>query len=764
MQARRSFPFPKHRTVEISLLPLYSKENPDPGSCLLDCRGECKVKPKAHNFWKKLDSPCPLSLHQVETCAEVLHGEAEVIFNIAATGDGKSLAAYLPALLDPKFHIMGLYPTIELVEDQNRHLKGCHQNFRLQQNIGLKVEDWIDRLYGRELACKVQAAEESNKFQELWLSIEHTPILLSNPDIFHLITHFQYRDIAYDPYTLVNALAQYVDLWVFDEFHIFSAHQEAAVLNSLLLIRSTQQRKRRFLFTSATPKHKFIEILKKAEFQLKVIGGKDYYSDKCTSGFRKILQEVKLEFVNLKSPDTLKDSDPLSWLIDSANYIRDILNTVVKTEEKIEIKGQGRGLIILNSVALVGRAVRELKKLLEPDIAVEEISGRIDSKERERIQAALKNEERRPVLVVGTSAVDVGVDFKIHLLIFEASDSATFIQRLGRLGRHEGFSSYKAFVLIPKRIPWIWSRLEKAFESLQTLDRNRFREIVEDVFDSPREFWEYRHRWGVLQAQGMLYCMSQGNSNDKRENKERQGVMQPIREQMTENMRRVYSALEAFDWYWKDARKDLVREAIQKQLLRFRGSSDLQAAVWDDSNNHSNFYTYDLLRLLPYVSVEVINQEIFLEAAKCSEHVKEEFPDKYIQVYLKLNKNSWLDERQSIELRCKTKPEELKPCTLSVIEKLNVVGHPQESDVNIHLSQKKLLAFIVPLDSNKLSDYWRIREMLYLNSTFGIHRLTDLNNDTYACAFNHDALLLDALAQRGKFKEYLQTHSQSSFF
>jgi len=33
-----------------------------------------------------------------------------------------------------------------------------------------------------------------------------------------------------------------------------------------------------------------------------------------------------------------------------------------------------------------------------------------------------------PMLVIGTSAVDVGVDFRIHLLIFEAGDSAIFVQ------------------------------------------------------------------------------------------------------------------------------------------------------------------------------------------------------------------------------------------------------------------------------------------------------------------------------------------------
>jgi len=87
------------------------------------------------------------------------------------------------------------------------------------------------------------------------------------------------------------------------------------------------------------------------------------------------------------------------------------------------------------------------------------------------------------VLVVGTSAVDVGVDFRIHLLIFEAGDSAIFVQRLGRLGRHSGFSTYKAFVLLSGRTRGLGADGEIAEE--KPISRIGFREC-EGSFDPPR--------------------------------------------------------------------------------------------------------------------------------------------------------------------------------------------------------------------------------------------------------------------------------------
>lgn len=701
--------------MKVFLDPLYSKLNPGVGSCPLGCELICQVREQAPNLRPPPGCTCPLSSHQVQTYIQVTQGEADIIFNKSATGDGKSLGASLPSLLDPSFRFMGLYPTIELVEDQTQQQHHYHSLFNLD------AQERIDRLFGEELSRRVKEAE-SNRFQELLLAIQQKPILLSNPDILHLITHFQYRDSAYDNALLPLILAEWPDLWVFDEFPIFGSHQEAAVLNSLTLIRRTQQQPRRFLFTSATPKPGFIEQLKQADFKVAEVEG--VYANVDTHGYRPILQPVELELVELK------DTDVLSWLTDMAPRI----------QEMLEAESDGRGLIILNSVALAGRVTRQLQELL-PGVIVREISGRIDRRERQQIQAALK-EATQPVLVVGTSAVDVGVDFRIHLLIFESNDSATVVQRLGRLGRHPGFKTYKAFVLLPGHAPWVMARLQEKLESDQKVERSLLQDAIAYAFDPPREFQEYRNRWGALQAQGMFSHMGK--------------VMQSVRDRMTEDLQRVYSQnLESSRKQWYKLGNDTVGKEVQKELLRFRGGSTLQAAVWDNTR----FYTYDLLRLLPYATVEVIDRETFLSAATQAEHGEEAFPDKYIQVYLHILE--WVDERFELSLHCNRDSSELEPCRLSLISRLNIVGHPQ-SDVVTCLSRKNLLTYLVPVNRNNPSSHWDISRTLHLSPVFGLYRVTDGGGQAYGCAFNQDALLLEALKWR--LKKFCRTQPQSLIF
>ncbi|WP_225892622.1 type I-D CRISPR-associated helicase Cas3' [Nostoc sphaeroides] len=429
-------------------MPLYSQLNPGVGACPLGCMQTCRVKQQAPNFGQ--GSNCTLSSHQADTYAAIFNGEFEVIFNTSSTGDGKSLAAYLAALLNPGFRVIGLYPTIELVTDQQK------QVFRYYEQFNPQGQTLIDTLYGAELARRVEAAEKGNKFKELLLTFKQKYVILTNPDIFHLVAHFRYQNPAYNRAELPISLARNLDLYIADEFHIFGVHQEAAILNSMLLIRHNRPKKRpmRFLFTSATPKPEFIKMLKDSGFRVKTVGGN--YQSQVKQGFRQICQSVNLEFVQLD-----QETDSLSWLTKEAQNIRTLL----------QAEGKGRGLIILNSVALVTRAVRQLQDLFPDEIVrVREVSGRIDRQERTLTQADLENAPQS-VLVVGTSAVDVGVDFKIHLLIFEASDSATFIQRLGRLGRHAGFSTYKAFVLLSSRTPWVMARLKEKLVDGQTISR-----------------------------------------------------------------------------------------------------------------------------------------------------------------------------------------------------------------------------------------------------------------------------------------------------
>ncbi|WP_375513453.1 DEAD/DEAH box helicase [uncultured Nostoc sp.] len=109
--------------MKLFLQPLYSQLNPGVENCPIGCTSECIVTQKAPNLQAPSGCACPLSSHQAKTYGEIIHGDADIICNQSATGDGKSLAANLPGLINPDFRTMALYPTIELVEDQAEQQK-----------------------------------------------------------------------------------------------------------------------------------------------------------------------------------------------------------------------------------------------------------------------------------------------------------------------------------------------------------------------------------------------------------------------------------------------------------------------------------------------------------------------------------------------------------------------------------------------------------------------------------------------------------------
>lgn len=708
------------QNMKILIKPLYSKLNSGINHCPLQCQDSCRVVEKTSSFQAPDGHTCPLSSHQVETAAAVFAGDADIIFNISVTGDGKSLAASLPTLLDSNYRMVGLYPTNELVEDQYRGQQ------KAQKDFGFNPDKRIDLLYGQELTRRVKVSGQKRS-QELALAIKRSSVVLTNPDLFHLMLHFRYRDLAYDNADLPLLLADFPDYWVFDEFHIFGAHQEAAVLNNLCFLRSATQEKRTFLFTSATPKTTFVNQLQQAGFKVKTISGE--YSSEKQSGYRSILQPVELEFVQLK------DARALDWLQENANQIQSILNAETR----------GRGLIILNSVAQAGQAVRLLREVLE-GVTVREISGRIDRQIRAETQEQLQKNEG-PVLVVATSAVDVGVDFKIHLLIFESSNSATVIQRLGRLGRHSGFDRYQAFCLLPAHALWIQARLEKSLgsdaisHSEGGIERQQLNEVIATAFNSPQEFDCYRRQWGKLQAQGML-AQIQAESESAQ-------VMQPVCDRIATALKPVYgSGFESTPKQWYGMGQKKVDQAIREELLRFRGSTAIQSAVWDDTR----FYTYDFLRLLPYIHLEVMDEADFLAGAEQYGYAPELF--NYAQVYLKVQQ--WSDERLPMNLRCNRESSELGCCNLILLQGLQICNHPQEQLLR-SFKRKSFLTFLIPLKKRQV--HWDIAKALYLSPLFGLYQLTDASEQSYTCAFNQDALLLDALRKENRLTKFCRQSS-----
>jgi hypothetical protein len=88
----------------------------------------------------------------------------------------------------------------------------------------------------------------------------------------------------------------------------------------------------------------------------------------------------------------------------------------------------------------VAKRVKELvaRRGLDPVKIVKQIHGLIPRSVRTDI------ESMNEAILIGTSAIEVGVDFNVPFLVMEAHDLASFLQRFGRGGRHNpcGFILY----------------------------------------------------------------------------------------------------------------------------------------------------------------------------------------------------------------------------------------------------------------------------------------------------------------------------------
>ncbi|MDQ3864704.1 MAG: hypothetical protein M3317_14635 [Actinomycetota bacterium] len=81
---------------------------------------------------------------------------------------------------------------------------------------------------------------------------------------------------------------------------------------------------------------------------------------------------------------------------------------------------------------------------------------------------------RIPVLLVSTSAVEVGVDFDADTLITEKCSGSSFLQRFGRVGRRPGVEA-KAKLLVGAKG---YAALEDELDSRAVIDRTEFSDIV----------------------------------------------------------------------------------------------------------------------------------------------------------------------------------------------------------------------------------------------------------------------------------------------
>ncbi|MUL35347.1 type I-D CRISPR-associated helicase Cas3' [Gloeocapsopsis dulcis] len=689
----------------------------------------------------KLPEGWSLAWHQAATLEAIRDPNIDVIFNTAMTGDGKSLAAYLETLLTD-FCAVGLYPTNELARDQETQIKGYIDKFQPYS------KPRVVRLSGQEL--EIYAENEGlKKAAAIATRTGQAEILLTNPDILHYLHRDAYLTRGDSPDKLWNRIDKNFDLFIFDEFHVFQAPQIASVINTMLLIKNTNRRKK-FLFLSATPNKQLLERLKIAGFRCKdnpIDQSKYQFPDtanECsqleTQGWRQVSREITLNFISLEP--TSKASE--TWLKEN----RDRILT------QFQKHPDSKGAIILNSIAAVKRLTPFFREILEPHgLVVGENTGLSGKEEKERsLQADL---------VLGTSTIDVGVDFKINFLIFESADAGSFIQRLGRLGRHDGyeqngqkiaFETFTAYALTPNFL------VEKLFlgdtpilEATGIYDRSFFHHQIRENYRRINDFEGYYSRWGAVQS--MRICLQLGHKTIKQQYESSQKAFQTACEEVfNTNLKKVFGRSKAWEREWQQLSGNGKGNPIAEDASSFRGFSPLQCGIYDltESNEIDRFKTYDLPGILGNLEIEVMTKEGFMQLLKeTTERIGQPIPKgrfAHCLAFMKLR--TYREERLNWRFTYSGKLDAIadawKVQVLTGIE----VWQPENywiGEINKRLKKQALVSYVIRRPVAE------VRSRLRLPMHFAIYPISDQYSfhDTtapYSIAFSQSALLLDTLA------------------
>lgn len=684
-----------------------------------------------------------LSWHQVETWKALQDPNIDVVFNTAMTGDGKSLAAYLDVLQGNSYSI-ALYPTNALASDQEIQVKDYIAQFQPDPPPRVnRISSPELEIYAENEGLKKSSAIASRSGQ--------SEALLTNPDIFHYLHRGAYLTSKDTPDKLWNRIDKDFNLFVFDEFHIFAAPQVASVLNTMLLIRVTNRCKK-FLFLSATPNDALLKRLDKAGFRYKIINPieEDKYQFPDTQEdveallegkWRQVSHLIGLTFIPLEP--TSKTAE--SWL---KGYQNQILN------QFLEYPGS-KGAIILNSIAAVKRLTPIFKELFSQyNLTVRENTGLSGGAE--------KSESLNADLVIGTSTIDVGVDFNINFLIFESSDAGNFIQRLGRLGRHKQnihgtlFDGFTAYALVPNFfVERLFMTEEAALTDGMIYDRIYFQNVIREKYRQINDFEGYYKRWGAVQSFYLVrqlknpYIQQQYTDSLKK-------FCDSCEQTFSINMQQIARQCSYWAANWKELSGQKNGNPIAEDAMSFRGSSPLQCGLYDltEANENDRFKTYDLPGILSNLEIEMWSKSGFLNTLKQTAErsgqpiAKGRF--NHCLGFMKLR--SYREERLNWKF---TYPGDLKTIAdswqVQVLIGLQIwqPDNPWIGTINRHLQTQALVCYVLRKPIRE------VQVRLRLPMHFQIYPISDANsihevNAPYSIAFGQSALLIDTLTYRFK--------------
>jgi CRISPR-associated endonuclease/helicase Cas3 len=407
------------------------------------------------------------------------------------TGSGKTRAVALPVLKRHESAVF-VYPTNALIADQARAIR------QLMDDEGVSHREWKpgtanDKLGDEEYALVQVSADTLEEFRKAWrlaykgdallrlLRQDKRKLVLVNPDILFLIFALQYGRASAEA---IGHLQAYKTV-VFDEFHLYNGVELAHALFMIHLAQQLGVFKRVVLLT-ATPSAEvkpYLELL----LNPKQVDANAVVPQRVVS------ERIVAHTVELLPLPTTHD-DVVETVREKVLELEYELRQLQTTNADADRHGDYVPcVVILNSVV---NAIALEDALVNSGIArncIAPIRG---------LSARSSRDVRDKLLVIGTSAIEVGIDFQADYLIFEAGDAASFMQRFGRIGRHR---PGQAFLLC--------NRLEaQALASLgNEISREAFERGISAIYPK-----QDARAWFVSTFGGMVSVCAQSNNFKQR--------------------------------------------------------------------------------------------------------------------------------------------------------------------------------------------------------------------------------------------------------
>jgi len=617
--------------------------------------------------------------HQAKTLRLVKQAVEQKTFlcvlNTAATGGGKTLASFAYTLLE-NVPAIGIYPTNELIEDQLRALRGAVGALGPQLAVDSAHFLQID---SRSLDCMELEYEQRGHSPTLDIILGWETSILTNPDIVYLTFFGHYVPGNADQYLkglaakLHQKLLQH-DLFIFDEFHLYDAKQIGNVVTMLGTMHALQpDRGKAFIFSSATPLDAMVDLLERMGIPV---------------------QTVQAEPAEPHAPNRRTVAHPLELLVIPADLTawkaaEAIQANIELVDSFVEQHPGARGVFILDSVAGALRMSSSLQSKFGRE-QVGEVHG-LSSPEARR-------DALRRRFTVGTSTIEVGIDFRDEhekdLLLFEARTAAQFVQRLGRIARHQKQAEIpnRAIALVPE---YVHNFLLNRFGECAQTDRSQLTQVVFEAYRTPNQFEGYLRRYTPVEAYALKEFVS--------------GQFQPdLRPRVDSALSQVVRAVGEEDQA-AQLHRLLKRERMLAPLHTFRGQG-LEAALWDKREDAGcPIKTYDLLFVLRRGVFKELDPKEFMRRVDewLKEHPEDAHPtrrrltqistdpDDLMGVYGYFELNGILPETRQVWFEC-YKPDIKEWQKITTIEGLELGMQPHCPIVRTNkvLSNKRLVCWL----------------------------------------------------------------------